>query len=192
MIPDHTQYLLSKDHQHHRWQLQKSWTSFQNYRDAQDKQQMQYPLIPGSKWKMHRRYWKFQSQNVQIFGYVYRNTDSPNSWSSMEDPVVPLDRNLHGHPLAGLLREKAVRENPFEIRLGENSKLGMSLCSPWKRVILICVCGWHKIGWKETEHQSVLENSHVRRWFGRTNVVPGPCLFGLHSKKIADQQGYFG
>ena len=29
----------------------------------------------------------------------------PKSWSSMEDPVVPLERNLHGYPLAGLLRE---------------------------------------------------------------------------------------
>ena len=27
----------------------------------------------------------------------------PTSWSSMEDPVVPLERNLYGHPLAGLL-----------------------------------------------------------------------------------------
>ena len=27
----------------------------------------------------------------------------PQSWSSMEDPVVPLERNLHGHRLAGLL-----------------------------------------------------------------------------------------
>ena len=26
----------------------------------------------------------------------------PKSWSSMEDPVVPLARNLYGHPLAGL------------------------------------------------------------------------------------------
>ena len=26
----------------------------------------------------------------------------PKSWSSMEDPVVPLERNLYGHPLAGL------------------------------------------------------------------------------------------
>ena len=26
----------------------------------------------------------------------------PISWSSMEDPVVPLERNLYGHPLAGL------------------------------------------------------------------------------------------
>ena len=27
----------------------------------------------------------------------------PKSWSSMEDPVVPLERNLYCHPLAGLL-----------------------------------------------------------------------------------------
>ena len=30
----------------------------------------------------------------------------PQSWSSMEDPVVPLERNLYGHPLARLLWEK--------------------------------------------------------------------------------------
>ena len=30
----------------------------------------------------------------------------PKSWSSMEDPVVPLERNLHDHPLAGLLLER--------------------------------------------------------------------------------------
>ena len=28
------------------------------------------------------------------------------SWSSMEDPVVPLERNLYGHSLAGLLWER--------------------------------------------------------------------------------------
>ena len=27
----------------------------------------------------------------------------PKSWSSIEDPVVPLERNLYGHPLAGLM-----------------------------------------------------------------------------------------
>ena len=30
----------------------------------------------------------------------------PKSWTSMADPVVPLERNLYGHPLAGLLWEK--------------------------------------------------------------------------------------
>ena len=30
----------------------------------------------------------------------------PKSWSSMEDPVVRLERNLYGHLLAGLLWER--------------------------------------------------------------------------------------
>ena len=30
----------------------------------------------------------------------------PKSWSSMEEPVVPLERNLYGHLLAGLLWER--------------------------------------------------------------------------------------
>ena len=30
----------------------------------------------------------------------------PKSWSSMEDPVVPLEQNLYGHPLARLLWER--------------------------------------------------------------------------------------
>ena len=34
----------------------------------------------------------------------------PKSWSSMEDPVVPLERNLHCHPLAGLLWERQFEE----------------------------------------------------------------------------------
>ena len=29
----------------------------------------------------------------------------PRSWYSMEDPVVPLERNLQGHPLAGMVWE---------------------------------------------------------------------------------------
>ena len=34
----------------------------------------------------------------------------PKSWSSMEDPVVLLERNLYGHPLAGLLCERQVEK----------------------------------------------------------------------------------
>ena len=43
----------------------------------------------------------------------------PKSWSSMEDPVVPLERNLYGHPLARLPLETASRESSIEIRLGK-------------------------------------------------------------------------
>ena len=53
----------------------------------------------------------------------------PKSWSSMEDPVVPLERNLYGHPLAGLLWERQL-ENPVAARLGEGSQLGMLIRTP--------------------------------------------------------------
>ena len=51
----------------------------------------------------------------------------PKSWSSMEDLVVLLERNLYGHPLAGLLWERQFEKNPIEIRLGKSSELGMFL-----------------------------------------------------------------
>ena len=72
------QHLLNKDHQLHKWRQHKSWTSYQGFQDVQDKQQMQYPFILRSEWKMHRRYLKFQNQNLQIFGYVSRTTNGQN------------------------------------------------------------------------------------------------------------------
>ena len=42
------QYLQNKDHQHHKWQQQKSWISYPDCQGAQDKQLTQYLLIyPG-------------------------------------------------------------------------------------------------------------------------------------------------
>ena len=38
----------------------------------------------------------------------------PKSWSSIEDPVVPLERNLYGHPLAGLPRESQFEKVQLE------------------------------------------------------------------------------
>ena len=54
---------------------------------------------------------------------------------------------------------KAIWESPIEIRLGESFQIGMLMRTPWKRIILICVCGWHKIGWKETKHSSDVEST---------------------------------
>ena len=65
----------------------------------------------------------------------------PKSWSSMEDRVVPLERNLYGHHLAGLLWERR-----FEKIL---LKYGWEKVSNWeclfvhreKEILLFCVCG---------------------------------------------------
>ena len=44
----------------------------------------------------------------------------PKSWSSIEDPVVPLERNLCGHPLAGLLSERQFEKVPLEYGRGKD------------------------------------------------------------------------
>ena len=64
-----------------------------------------------------------------------------------------------------------------------SSKLKMLIRQPGKRTILICVCGRYKTGWKETEHWSDLENSHARRWFGRTNIISWPCFLGCTQRE---------
>ena len=53
----------------------------------------------------------------------------PKSWSSMEDPVVPFERNLYGHPLAGLLWERQFEKILLKHGWEKVSKFGMSLCS---------------------------------------------------------------
>ena len=75
----------------------------------------------------------------------------PESWSSLEDPVVPLERNLCGHPLAGLLWElfeKVLLEHGWEQvpnweRLFVNREKGLFLSEYVDDV---------KTGWEETKH----------------------------------------
>ena len=75
----------------------------------------------------------------------------PKSWSSMEDSVVPLERNLYGHPLAGLFWERQ-----FEKIL---LKHGCEKIPNWeslfvhreKGLFLSVYVDDIKIGWKETK-----------------------------------------
>ena len=68
---------------HLKWRPQKWWMSLQGYQIVQDKQRTQFQRTPRSKWKMPHRHSKVQSQNVQIFGYVYRNTNGQNhAWKT--------------------------------------------------------------------------------------------------------------
>ena len=66
-------------------------------------------LYPGKNGGCNPNYWKFQNRNVQTFGFVYHDK-RPKTRSRKEDQVVPLERNLHGHPLAGLLWERQFEE----------------------------------------------------------------------------------
>ena len=54
----------------------------------------------------------------------------PKSWSNIEDPVVPLERNLHGHG-------KDNSRKCYWSLDGKKYQIGMSVCSSKTRIILI-------------------------------------------------------
>ena len=57
----------------------------------------------------------------------------------MKDPVVPLERNLYGHPLAGLLWERPFEKVLLEREVEKVPKLGMLICKPRKKGLFLSV-----------------------------------------------------
>ena len=109
---------------------------------------------------------------------VQYGRSSRSSWATFT-------RSSFGRTVKG----KAIWENPIETWLGEGFQLGVSFRTPSKRVILIC--GWHK-NWLERKHWSDVESTQQRNRFGRNNIFPGSCVFGLHSKTMWKKQKYCG
>ena len=63
---------------------------------------------------------EFLSQSFQMYGCVFHYSNGQNLGQTL-DPVVPLARILHGHPLAGLLWERQLEE--VLIKLGWESRM---------------------------------------------------------------------
>ena len=186
-------YSLNKDLQHLKWQQQKSWKSSPDCRVAMDKQQTQYRLIIPKKMEDARKLLKIPISEcpdmwIRLPRHKWPKSCMVQCGRSNRSSWNEFVRSSFGKTLMG----KTIWENPIETWLGENSKLGMSLCTSWKRTILICVCGWHKIGWKETQYWSDVESTQQRSWFGRTNIFPWSCILGMHSTTMRNKQRYCG
>ena len=100
------QYSLIKDLQYLKWQQLRSWISFPDCQVVMDKQQTMYQLISKWKWKIRQNYWKIPKSECPDIWIRLPRHKWPKSWSSMEDQVVPLERNLYGQLLAGLVLER--------------------------------------------------------------------------------------
>ena len=73
---------------------------------AQDKQRTQYLLFAQVKMEDAHKLLKIPKSECPDIWIRLPRHKWPKSWSSMEDPVVPLERDLYGHPLAGQLWER--------------------------------------------------------------------------------------
>ena len=51
----------------------------------------------------------------------------PDSWKNIQDPVCPLERNLYGHPLAGLLWERHFGSSTAQTTMGKRTRMGVSV-----------------------------------------------------------------
>ena len=97
----------------------------------------------------------------------------PKSWSSMEDPVVLLERNLYGHPLAGLLWETQIEKNPITTRLGEGFQFGMLIFVHLEKVLFLSVyVDDIKLAGKKQNIDPMWKVLNKRCRFGRTNIFP--------------------
>ena len=90
-------------------------------------------LNPGEKWRMLKGCSNFRSQNVLMSGFVFQNTS--------DDSVVPLERILYGHRLAGLLWKRQFEEALVEPGWEEVPNWACLFVHRKTKVILIGPCG---------------------------------------------------
>ena len=84
----------------------------------------------------------------------------PKSWTNIEDPVVPLERRVYGHPLAGDFMEETVRGSSVGIGWEKGTKLGVSICSP--KTLSVCVDDTKMAG--KTEYGFHVEEINEKMW----------------------------
>ena len=82
----------------------------------------------------------------------------------MEDPVVPLERNLYGHPLAGLLWERQFEKIPNWECLFVHREKGFFLSVYVDDI---------KLAGKKQNLHPMWKLLNKRSRFGRTNIFPG-------------------
>ena len=101
----------------------------------------------------------------------------PTPWSNIGDPVVPLERNLYGHPLAGLLWERQFKDVSLGLGCEKIPELGMCVRSSETRIVLT------RFSWMISK---CLEERRIwlpygrnwwKRWSWRTNFISWPRIF---------------
>ena len=117
-------------------------------------------LTPRSKWKMHPSlFQKFPKSECPDIWTRLPIHKWPKSWSSKEDPVVPLERNLYGHLVAGLLWERQFEKVLLEHGLGKSSKFG----NENKDQSCLCHLDDIELAGKKQNLDPIVENTHERR-----------------------------
>ena len=109
----------------------------------------------------------------------------PKSWSSMEDPVVALERNLYGHLLAGLLWERQIEKILLKHGWEKIPNWECLFVHRQKGLFLSVYVDDIKLAGKKQNIDPDVERTKQRSWFGRTNIIPWPCFIWVALKENA-------
>ena len=131
MIQDRMQYLLSRDHQHHKWQLQKSWIFLSRQ-----------PGCPGQAADAVSAHTQVKMEDAPSLLKIPKS-ECPEIWIRLPKHKWPKSlpsrsswaesvRSSSGRTFLG----KASRESSLKIRFGKSSKLGLLICKPRKGLFL--------------------------------------------------------
>ena len=94
------------------------------------------------------------------------------SWSSIEDPDVPFENDLYGHPLARMLWERQFEKILLKHGWEKIPNCECLFAHREKGLFFSVFVDDTKFGWKETKHWPDVECIQWRSRFGRTNIFP--------------------
>ena len=143
--------------------LQKWWTLSQDYQVVTDKQLMQYRIFLKYNWKMLSDCSKFPKKECPHVWIRLPRHKKPKSWESIEDPMLPLERNLLWSPISCCHG----RDNSKKLYLfldGRKYRIG-NVCSfiEYRSFLSIRVDDIKNV-WKEAEYGSHVEEIDEQFW----------------------------
>ena len=112
------------------------------------------------------------------------------SWSNIEDPVVPLERNLRSptrRPSVG----KTIRGSFVGAWMAKSTELGRSICASETWIILIGIRGWHQNGWKRVEYGSQCGRNRWKMLVFTNENHFLTMLFGMYLTRMQTERNYF-
>ena len=136
--------------------------------------------------------WKNASSEVRMSRYLDTSTKTQMAKIMVQhgrpscSPWAESVQSSSGRTIMGT----AIRESSIETRLGKSFMMGMLMRWPRKKTILVCVRGRYQIGRKETTSGPDVESTYERSRLGRANIIPWPCILGMHSKTLWNKQRY--
>ena len=162
-----------------KWQQRNKWMFLLDYLIVIDKQPTPYQHT--LRWRWRPRLLKIPKSECPDLWIRLPRHKWPISWENIEDPVVPLERNLYGHPLAGLMWERQFEQVLLQLRWEKEPNWECLFVHRKQWLLLLVFVDNIKMAGKKQEHGSLVEEIDEQRWSWPTNIISWPCVFGMYS-----------